>query len=202
MAIKQCSECGGKVSNRLDSCPHCGAPIEPGLVYVEPQQSQISQQVSPVAGGAILEPVETFHDNGQLREKGTRKDGVLDGPYERHYENGGVMQKGTYKDGKKCGEWLIFGNPKIYPPCSSIPTKPDSGQPKTSLVSCQHCGHGVAQGVMKCPNCGGVPRNIDPGDFLLRFVVIVLVIYFVIWLLMAGQCNALMGSLNLLLQCN
>ena len=51
MAIKQCSECGGKVSNRLDSCPHCGAPIEPGLVYVEPQQSQISQQVSPAASG-------------------------------------------------------------------------------------------------------------------------------------------------------
>ena len=53
MAITQCSECGGKVSNRLDSCPHCGSPMEPGLVYVEPQQSQISQQVSPVAGGAI-----------------------------------------------------------------------------------------------------------------------------------------------------
>ena len=46
MAITQCSECGGKVSNRLDSCPHCGAP---NLQH---------QQVSPVAGGPILSDTE------------------------------------------------------------------------------------------------------------------------------------------------
>ncbi|MEE2845212.1 MAG: hypothetical protein VX956_01915 [Gemmatimonadota bacterium] len=63
-------------------------------------------------------PVETFHNNGQLRVKGTKKNGKWDGLYEIHYENGGVMEKGTYTDGKKCGEWLDFGGKTVtYPPC-------------------------------------------------------------------------------------
>ena len=49
--LTQCSECGGKVSNRLTSCPHCGSPVEP-------QQSQISQQVSPGPADAMLSGIE------------------------------------------------------------------------------------------------------------------------------------------------
>ena len=54
----ECSECGGKVSNRLNSCPHCGSPVEP-------QQSQISQQVSPGPADAMLSGIEI-----QERRKG------------------------------------------------------------------------------------------------------------------------------------
>lgn len=27
MAIITCAECGGKVSDKADTCPHCGAPV-------------------------------------------------------------------------------------------------------------------------------------------------------------------------------
>jgi len=70
------------------------------------------------SGVPDVEPVETFHNNGQLRVKGTYKDGDWDGPFEHYYENGELMEKGTYKDGKKCGEWLEFGGETVtHPPC-------------------------------------------------------------------------------------
>jgi antitoxin component YwqK of YwqJK toxin-antitoxin module len=62
-------------------------------------------------------PFETYHENGQLEEKGTYKDGELDGPSESYYENGEVFIKGSWKDGKKCGEWIEFGETVTYDPC-------------------------------------------------------------------------------------
>ena len=35
--------------------------------------------------------------------------GPPDGPYEEYYDNGQLRIKGTYKDGEKCGEWLEEG---------------------------------------------------------------------------------------------
>ena len=40
------------------------------------------------------EPLEAYHDNGQLQIKGTYKDGELDGPYEVYYDNGRLEDKG------------------------------------------------------------------------------------------------------------
>ena len=101
-AVTQCSECGGQVSNRLNSCPHCGSPVEP-------QQSQINcpeceedfgvslavcphcgvanpkhQQVSPVAGGAILSGNvtqaardKTFIQQGSSQSSGSGAFGIF-----------------------------------------------------------------------------------------------------------------------------
>ena len=44
-------------------------------------------------------PFESYHDNGQLWEKASYKDGILYGPYES-YENGQLMKKGLYKYGE------------------------------------------------------------------------------------------------------
>ena len=59
-------------------------------------------------------PWVNYHDNGQLWEKGTYKDGKRDGPWVFYRENGGEdltgatstkyyvhEGSGTYKDGKK-----------------------------------------------------------------------------------------------------
>ena len=40
-----------------------------------------------------------------------------DGPYELYHENGEVREKGTYKDDEKCGEWLEEGETVTYDPC-------------------------------------------------------------------------------------
>ena len=62
-------------------------------------------------------PFETYYDNGQLRVKGTMKDGEWDGPTERYHENGQLREKGTLKDNEKCGEWLEQGETVTYDPC-------------------------------------------------------------------------------------
>ena len=51
-------------------------------------------------GGPPDGPFETYYEGGQLAEKGTYKDGVVDGqiffPVVRYHENGQVREKGTY----------------------------------------------------------------------------------------------------------
>ena len=50
-------------------------------------------------GGPPDGPFETYYANGQLAEKGTYKDGVVDGqiffPVVRYHENGQLREKGT-----------------------------------------------------------------------------------------------------------
>ena len=48
---------------------------------------------------------EEYYANGRLMTKGTIKDGEPDGPYEHYYENGRLMTKGTMKDGEEEGRW-------------------------------------------------------------------------------------------------
>ena len=43
----------------------------------------------------------TYHENGQLKAKGTFKDEKWDGLWEWYYDNGRLAKKGTYKDGVK-----------------------------------------------------------------------------------------------------
>ena len=50
-------------------------------------------------------PYETYHENGQLREKGTIKDGKKDGPYEKYYKNGQLWEKCTFKNGEVEGPY-------------------------------------------------------------------------------------------------
>ena len=46
----------------------------------------------------------SYYVNGQLFSKGTYKDWNLDGLYEEYYVNGQLFSKGTYKDGKEDGQ--------------------------------------------------------------------------------------------------
>ena len=43
--------------------------------------------------------------------------GPPDGPFESYHDNGEVRDKGTYKDNEKCGEWLEWGETTTYDPC-------------------------------------------------------------------------------------
>tara|TARA_B100001057_G_scaffold387145_1_gene394262 strand:+ start:110 stop:514 length:405 start_codon:yes stop_codon:yes gene_type:complete len=51
---------------------------------------------------------ETRYGNGQLRSKGSYKDGKNDGPWESYYENGQLFSKTYHKDGKKDGTWEYY----------------------------------------------------------------------------------------------
>ena len=50
----------------------------------------------------------SYYVNGQLFSKGTYKDWNLDGLYEEYYVNGQLFSKGTYKDGKEDGQWESY----------------------------------------------------------------------------------------------
>ena len=51
-------------------------------------------------------PFTTYHENGQLKERGTYKNGKLDGLYVFYHENGQLWMRGSYKKGKLDG--LVF----------------------------------------------------------------------------------------------
>ena len=48
-------------------------------------------------------PFESYYKSGQLKEKGTYKDGEWDGLWEEYYRNGQLSEKGVYKDGEPHG---------------------------------------------------------------------------------------------------
>lgn len=51
---------------------------------------------------------EEYYENGQLESKGTLKDGEWDGLLEAYNKNGELEVRGTYKDGKKDGVWEYY----------------------------------------------------------------------------------------------
>jgi len=51
-------------------------------------------------------PQVSYYDNGQLLEKGIRKNGKKEGYWVRYYDNGQLLFKGTYKKGKRDGPWI------------------------------------------------------------------------------------------------
>jgi hypothetical protein len=55
--------------------------------------------------------------HGQFLEKGTFTAGELDGPFESYHENGQLEQRGTANMGQKCGEWIEDGKTVTYDPC-------------------------------------------------------------------------------------
>ena len=46
-----------------------------------------------------------------------REDGERHGPFETYHENGQLCEKGTYNMYKKCGEWFEYGETVTYDPC-------------------------------------------------------------------------------------
>ena len=48
---------------------------------------------------------EEYYEDGQLMTRGTIRDGEPDGPYEHYDENGQLQAKGTIKDGDREGPW-------------------------------------------------------------------------------------------------
>jgi hypothetical protein len=67
--------------------------------------------------GKMDGPAENYHENGQLREKGTYVAGELDGPFESYHENGQLWMRGTYNMGERCGEWIEDGETVTYDLC-------------------------------------------------------------------------------------
>jgi hypothetical protein len=49
------------------------------------------------------------------------------------------------------------------------------------LVRCRNCGRGVAKGVGKCPNCGGVPVHVSMGQVLGGVAGVIFLIWFAIY---------------------
>ena len=49
--------------------------------------------------------IVSYHENGEVRSKGTNKDGKMDGLWVSYHDNGQLRSKGTYKDGTKDGPW-------------------------------------------------------------------------------------------------
>ncbi|SVC96321.1 uncharacterized protein METZ01_LOCUS349175 [marine metagenome] len=62
-------------------------------------------------------PFEMYHQNGQIINKSTFKDGEFDGPYESYYNNGQLQEKGNFNMLERCGEWFEEGKKVTYPPC-------------------------------------------------------------------------------------
>ena len=58
-----------------------------------------------IRDGEVEGPWEEYYANGQLMTRGTIRDGEPDGPYEHYDENGRLMTKGTMKDGEVEGRW-------------------------------------------------------------------------------------------------
>ena len=50
-----------------------------------------------------------------------REDGERHGPFETYHENGQLCEKGTYNMYKKCGEWIEGGETVTYDPCPPDP---------------------------------------------------------------------------------
>jgi hypothetical protein len=38
-------------------------------------------------------------------------------PSEFYHENGQLQQKGVWNMGEACGEWIVEGDARTYPPC-------------------------------------------------------------------------------------
>jgi|TARA_X000000950_G_scaffold271070_1_gene351666 antitoxin component YwqK of YwqJK toxin-antitoxin module len=61
----------------------------------------------------ILTQVIEYHDNGNIAQIGTQRDGVHHGLWEQYDVDGKITALGVYKDGKKEGDWLLWVNDKL-----------------------------------------------------------------------------------------
>ena len=58
---------------------------------------------------------EYFHPNGEVWQKYSVVDSVLEGEYSEFHTNGNLMKNGIYEGGKKQGKWTCWhDNGKIW----------------------------------------------------------------------------------------
>ena len=86
----------------------------PSELYSETGQLEFR---ATFAAGELDGPYEAYYENGQLWEKKTYVADELDGPYESYHENGQLWERGTWNMGEECGEWVIEGEARTFPPC-------------------------------------------------------------------------------------
>ncbi len=74
--------------------------------------------------GQLHGPTEAFFRSGQLSARESYRDGLLDGLYESYWFNRGdesierVAERGRWSAGRPCGEWMTFGQARMFPPCA------------------------------------------------------------------------------------
>ena len=89
----------------------------------EPRDMDTLQEFDGVFKNVVdghLQPYSgpVFRMTGDVRTlTSSLKDGEYDGPFELYHENGQLSDKGTYKDGEPCGEWFLESETVTYDPC-------------------------------------------------------------------------------------
>lgn len=72
MAVQQCIECGGKVSDKAAACPHCGVPVEIAIARPTAELTPSAEPVTPTPPASVIIPVEspqvTTAGNGPVSE--------------------------------------------------------------------------------------------------------------------------------------
>ena len=56
-------------------------------------------------------------DTTRVQFSANLKDGKFDGPYEYYSENGQLQARGAWNMDEPCGEWMVEGEARTYPPC-------------------------------------------------------------------------------------
>lgn len=67
------------------------------------KDSELASEISNWKNGYRHGLSRFYHENGELRVKGSYKDGKRDGPVELYYPKGQLKRKETYKDGNRHG---------------------------------------------------------------------------------------------------
>ena len=72
--------------------------------------------------GIMNGPFESYYENSQLEKKTIHKNGIIDGAFESYYKNGQLRSKGVIKDGSFIGEYdaYTFSGEKTYPAIDKI----------------------------------------------------------------------------------
>ena len=137
MGVIKCPDCGGKVSDALDVCPHCGAPIEsqnavstPAEIEPFPAKRAVKLSRKTVFGAAaaavmLVAVVAAVVIASRECPWGTEERGeegkelwcaieMPDGSYGKHgpfrewHPSGQLKEQGTYDRGRRDGEYTYF----------------------------------------------------------------------------------------------
>ena len=78
--------------------------------------------------------VVAYHENGQIRSKGSYKDGKQDGPWEFYDDNGQLIEKYSYKNGQvlKKSSYKDYGKDGLWEEYD------DNGQLKSKISYLNH----------------------------------------------------------------
>lgn len=153
MALIKCSECGNMISDKSESCVHCGAPIEL-------KENLIS---CPECSALIEDTAEKCTKCGfPLTPK--KK---LECP-----ECGKKVDEGT-AECPECGfPFISPKEPIICPECGKEANEqskncPECGCPletnenqESLLINCKACGKSISKWAEVCPHCGQKPDEI------------------------------------------